>query len=97
MATVTRVDFANKLREKFGLTTTDATKLVDVVFDEICESLINGEEVKFAGLGTFKILTKSARMGRNPKTGAPAVISARNVASFRPSAEFRKRVANGNK
>ena len=95
MATITRTDFANRLRERFGLTTTDATKLVDVLFDEICESLINGEEVKFAGFGTFKILTKSARMGRNPKTGAPAVISARNVATFRPSAEFRKRVANG--
>ena len=93
MATITRVDFAHRLREKFGLTTTDATKLVDVVFNEICESLINGEDVKFAGFGTFKILEKSARMGRNPKTGAPAVISARRVATFRPSAEFRERVA----
>ena len=97
MTTVTRIDFANKLREQFGFTTTDAIKLVDVIFDEICESLINGEEVKFAGFGTFKILAKSARMGRNPKTGAPAVISARRVATFRPSTEFRQRVANGNK
>ncbi len=94
MATITRTDFANRLRERFGFTTTDANKLVDVVFDEICESLINGEEVKFAGFGTFKILAKSARMGRNPKTGAPAVISARRVVSFRPSAEFRERVAD---
>ena len=67
--------------------------VVDVVFDEICESLINGEEVKFAGFGTFKILEKNARMGRNPKTGASAVISARRVVSFRPSTEFRERVA----
>jgi len=94
MATITRTDFANRLRERFGFTTTDANKLVDVVFDEICESLTNGEEVKFAGFGTFKILAKSARMGRNPKTGAPAVISARRVVSFRPSAEFRERVAD---
>ena len=67
MATITRNDFANRLRERFGLTTADAYKMVDVVFDEICESLINGEEVKFAGFGTFKILEKNARMGRNPK------------------------------
>lgn len=97
MSTVTRIDFANRLRERFGLTTADAGKLVDVVFDEIREALINGEDVKFAGFGTFKILTKSARMGRNPKTGAPAVISARRVATFRPSNEFRKRVADGKK
>ncbi|HIU65523.1 MAG TPA: integration host factor subunit alpha [Candidatus Enterousia avicola] len=93
MATITRNDFANRLRERFGLTTADAFKLVDIVFDEISESLIHGEEVKFAGFGSFKILTKAQRMGRNPKTGEPAVISARRVASFRPSNEFRKRVA----
>ena len=94
MATITRSDFANRLRERFGLTSADAYKLIDVIFDEISESLINGEEVKFAGFGSFKILDKNARMGRNPKTGEPAVITARRVVTFRPSTEFRDRVAN---
>lgn len=94
MATITRSDFADRLRERFGLTSADSYKLVDIIFEEITESLINGEEVKFAGFGTFKILEKNARMGRNPKTGASAVISARRVASFRPSNEFRERVAS---
>ena len=93
MATITRSDFANRLREQYGFTTADAFKLVDIVFDEIRESLIHGDEVKFAGFGSFKILTKPQRMGRNPKTGAPAIITARRVVSFRPSNEFRKRVA----
>ena len=93
MATVTRSDFADRLRERFGFTSADAYKMVDVVFDEISEALINGEEVKFAGLGSFKILEKNARMGRNPKTGQSALISARRVATFRPSNEFRERVA----
>ena len=39
MATITRNDFANRLRERFGLTTADAYKLVDVVFDEIRDAL----------------------------------------------------------
>ena len=94
MATVTRSDLADKLREKFGLTSGDAYKLVDVIFDEIGEALVNGEEVKFAGFGTFKILEKNARMGRNTKTGEPAIITARKVVTFRPSTEFRSRVAN---
>lgn len=93
MKTVTRNDLAVRLREQFGFTTADAYKLVDVIFDEIQESLVNGEEVKFAGFGSFKILTKPERMGRNPKTGEAAVISARQVASFRPCTEFRARVA----
>lgn len=93
MATITRSDFANRLRERFGLTTADSYKMVDIVFDEIRDALVNGEEVKFSGFGSFKILDKNARMGRNPKTGEGAVISARRVATFRPSNEFRKRVA----
>ncbi|MDR0741406.1 MAG: integration host factor subunit alpha [Rickettsiales bacterium] len=93
MATITRIDFADKLRDKFGLTTTDSYKLVDLIFNEMEESLIRGEEVKFAGLGSFKILSKPERMGRNPKTGEPAVISARRVATFRPCTEFRKKVS----
>ena len=94
MATITRNDLAAALRNRFGLTATDAYKMVDIVFEELSESLANGEDVKFSGFGTFKILTKSARIGRNPKTGVPAVISARRVAAFRPSTEFRKRVGN---
>ncbi len=93
MATITRNDFAERLRARFGLTSADAYKLVDVVFDEIRESLINGEEVKFTNFGSFKILDKTARMGRNPKTGESAVITARRVATFRPCHEFRRRVA----
>jgi len=93
MATITRNDLAIKLRDKFGFTTAQAGKLIDLIFDEICESLINGEEVKFAGFGTFKILDKSARIGRNPKTGETAIVSARRVTSFRPCNEFRKRVS----
>lgn len=93
MTTITRNDFASKLRDEFGLTMADAYKLVDIVFGEITEALIRDDAVKFAGLGTFRILTKSARLGRNPKTGVPALISARRVTTFRPSAEFRKRVS----
>ena len=92
MATITRMDLANALKDRFGLTASDSYKMIDIIFSEIQESLINDEEVKIAGFGTFKILSKSARIGRNPKTGVPAVISARRVATFRPSENFKKDV-----
>ena len=93
MATITRLDLANALRDRFGLTAADSYRMIDIIFDEIEQSLINGEDVKIAGFGTFKILAKSARIGRNPKTGVPALIPARRVASFRPSNEFREMVS----
>ena len=94
MATITRLDLANALKNRFGLTANDSYKMIDVIFDEIEQSLVNGEDVKITGFGTFKILSKSARIGRNPKTGIPALISARRVATFHPSDEFRKTVSN---
>ena len=94
MATITRNDLANTLKKRFGLTAADSYKMIDIIFEEIGQSLVGGEDVKIAGFGTFKILSKSARIGRNPKTGVPAVISARRVATFRPSTEFRKQVAH---
>lgn len=94
MATITRFDLADALRNRFGLTSADAYRMIDVIFDEIGQSLIHGEDVKITGFGTFKILSKPARIGRNPRTGVPAVISARRVTSFHPSAEFRKIVAD---
>ncbi|MCQ2574888.1 MAG: HU family DNA-binding protein [Alphaproteobacteria bacterium] len=93
MDTITRLDLSEKIRDKFGFTTTDAYKMVEIIFDEIRQSLINKEEVKITGFGSFKILTKSARIGRNPKTGIPAIISARKVVSFHPSNDFRNIVA----
>ncbi|MGI5846192.1 MAG: integration host factor subunit alpha [Alphaproteobacteria bacterium] len=92
MATITRNDFADNLSKATGLTMSQSYKLVDLVFSEIAESLIRGEEVKVEGLGSFKILEKSARIGRNPKTGVPAVITARRVVSFKPSAELKSKV-----
>jgi integration host factor subunit alpha len=90
--TITRKDFAESLRIKSGLTMAQAYQLVDMIFSEISESLIRGEDVKVAGFGTFKILDKNARVGRNPKTGALAMISARRVPSFKPSAELKSAV-----
>lgn len=94
MATITRMDLANSLRNRFGLSAADSYKMIDIIFDEIGQSLVNGEDVKITGFGTFKILSKSARIGRNPKTGVPAVISARRVATFRPSANFKKNITS---
>jgi len=93
MATITRCALAKKLRDNFGFTTPQSNRLVDAIFNEICESLIKGEEVKFSRFGTFKILDKSARIARNPKTGEAAIVSARRVATFRPCSEFRDRVS----
>ena len=49
--------------------------------------LRQGERLTLTGLGTFSVQQKPARMGRNPRTGAPVKIPPRKAIKFRPTAE----------
>jgi integration host factor subunit alpha len=53
--------------------------------------------VKISSFGTFSVRDKSARVGRNPKTGDEVPISPRRVLTFRPSHLMKDRVAAGGK
>ena len=92
--TITKLDLVNHLNEKLGLNKVESKELVEAFFDEIKKSLINNEEVKLSGFGNFKILNKRERPGRNPKTGEPAIISARKVITFKAGQKLRKKMSN---
>lgn len=92
--TITKLDLVNHLNEKLGLNKVESKELVEAFFDEIKKSLINNEEVKLSGFGNFKILNKRERPGRNPKTGEPAIISARRVVTFKAGQKLRKKMSN---
>ena len=95
MATVTRADLTEAVREEAGIRRRDAAELVDTLIEAICARLVAGERVGISGFGTFELRDKSERTGRNPRTGEEAPILARRVVSFRASAKLRKRVAAG--
>lgn len=71
----------------------DAVQFVELFFEEIRKALKNGEEVKLPGFGIFRILQKKARVGRNPRNGEPAMISARRVLSFKSSPKIKQKAA----
>ena len=62
-----------------------AKAVIDTAIKQITFALANGEDVTLRGLGVLKTKRKSQRMGRNPKTGKDAVISARTVVTFKAS------------
>ncbi len=67
---------------------------MDAVIDMVAERLTAGETVMISGFGTFAARDNSARMGRNPKIGEAAAISARRVVVFRASQILKQRVAS---
>jgi integration host factor subunit alpha len=66
-----------------GLARREASELVNVVLEEIAETLVNGEPVKLRGFGVFKVRNKRPRIGRNPRTKTPAPVVARRVLTFK--------------
>ena len=93
--TVTRMDLAEAVFREVGLSRNDSANLVENVLQEISDSLVAGESVKVSSFGTFSVRDKSARVGRNPKTGEEVPIKPRRVLSFRPSLLMKDRVAAG--
>ncbi len=65
-------------------TKSEAQAAVDCILSTIKDTLKNGEPVQIAGFGSFKVVNRSARKGRNPQTGEEIQIDARAVPKFVP-------------
>ena len=89
---LTKADMAEKLYEELGLNKREAKELVEMFFEEICDALEAGIQVKLSGFGNFDLRNKNERPGRNPKTGEDIPITARRVVTFRPGQKLTARV-----
>jgi len=92
---VTKKDIADLLVKRIDVNHNQALLITNNFFDSIKDSLANGEEVKLSGFGNFIVREKSARPGRNPKTGEQVVISARKVVTFKAGPKLKKVTQSG--
>lgn len=83
--TVTRAEVTEAIVREVGVTRQESADLLDRTLELIGAALEQENEVKLARFGNFVVRSKSAREGRNPKTGEEAPIAARRVVTFRPS------------
>jgi integration host factor subunit alpha len=90
---MTKADIVEYVYEHVdGLIKKQASEYVETLFDLIKDELAAGKSVKISGFGSFIVRHKRERMGRNPQTGEPMVITARSVVSFKPSQLLNKEV-----
>lgn len=75
-----------------GATKKDITVVVDEVFDTIKNTLASGEKVAIAGFGSFDVVERAERQGRNPKTGETITIGASKSPKFKASKAFKDAV-----
>lgn len=94
-----KTEFAQKLAKKAGISQAKALEIVDIIFSAkdgegiIAVELDAGGKVTIPGFGTFGTKSRAARTGRNPATGEPIQIPAKNYAFFKPGKTLRERVA----
>jgi DNA-binding protein HU-beta len=68
-----------------GISKADARKSVDAFVDIVLRTLNENEKVTISGMGVFSVMQRSARVGRNPRTGAQVKIAPKRVIKFRPT------------
>ena len=74
------------------LTKVDSKKALDAFMKVTGDALKKGERVALVGFGSFSVVKRNARTGRNPQTGNEIKIAAKNVVKFAPGAELKSSV-----
>jgi len=89
---MTKEDIIKKVWNELETTNKRARETVEMVFSTVKNVLAKGEYVELRGFGKFSLREKSSRIGRNPRSGKEAKITARRVVTFKPSKIFRNEV-----
>ena len=82
---MTKADIVEQLYERVGVSKQEATRLTELFFDIMKETLEKGEKIKISSFGSFVVRSKRARRGRNPQTGDEMMITPRKVLTFKTS------------
>ena len=81
----TRKNLSDKVNQNLGFSKNISSLLIDDFFESLISELIKFNKIKISSFGTFEILDKKERIGRNPKTKVEAKIVARKIIKFKPS------------
>ena len=88
----TRKNLSNKIYKVLGFSKNLSQEIVDNFFETLASELIKSNKVKISSFGTFKVMNKKERIGRNPKTKIEAKITSRKVVKFKPSIAIKKKL-----
>ncbi len=79
-----KAEMVNAVADKAGITKAQAAAALDTMVASIGIALRSGDKVTLVGFGTFSVVQRGARTGRNPRDNKPIKIAAKKVAKFKP-------------
>ncbi|TKJ40171.1 DNA-binding protein [Candidatus Aerophobetes bacterium Ae_b3b] len=87
-----KAELVEQVANQTGLTRKASREAVDAIVSAITDSLVREEKVTLVGFGTFQVMERKARKGRNPQTGQTIQIPAKKVPKFKPGQGLREKV-----
>ncbi len=87
-----KAELVNAVAKETGLSKSKSKMAINAIMKSITESLSNGERVTLVGFGTFNVVKRNARRGRNPKTGEAIKIPAKNITRFKIGSKLRETI-----
>ena len=90
----TRKDLSNKINQDLGFSKNYSSSVIDDFFETLIQELLRSNKIKISSFGTFKVINKKKRIGRNPKTKEKAIIVPRKVVKFKPSLSVKEKLNN---
>ena len=79
---MTKAEIVAKLAEEIKISKKAAGQALALITDSIAQAMRKGEKVTFVGFGTFSVVRRKARKGRNPRTGKEIKIAAKKAPKF---------------
>jgi len=87
-----KAELVEKVTSQTGLTKKTSREAVDAITSVITDALAREEKVTLVGFGTFRVMKRKTRTGRNPQIGQTIQIPAKKVPRFRPGKGLREKV-----
>lgn len=81
-----------EVTEQTKMTKKDVSQAISAIFQVIEHTLSQGEDISLVGFGSFKVLKREERSGRNPRNGNPITIPATKVVRFSPGKALKEAV-----
>ncbi|MBP5536641.1 MAG: integration host factor subunit beta [Bacteroidales bacterium] len=89
---MTKAEIVARINEKTGIEKAYVLTMVECIMDTIKERLANGENVYLRHFGTFGVITRREKIGRNISKGTSVVIPEHKIPRFKPSKDLMKMI-----
>ena len=86
---MTKAEIVNRINQRTGIEKVAISVAIESLMETIKENMAKGDNIYLRGFGTFEIIERKDKIGRNIGKGTPVVVPAHKIPKFKPCKEFK--------